>query len=162
MFGGMAITATLVHAGHNRLRYLLETTSTGADTGTITTIGDPTPDILTDLGENQGPIMLLAKVVEQGYGQFAAGAQTQAKARALWLADRSGADPASGTTGIDIVPSAICRLTPRGGSASAWRVDANVDGDGNPELIITSLGVSDGEIVGECYLDVLVGDTIGD
>lgn len=160
----MAITITLVHAGKNRLRYLLSSIETGTDTGVITTTGAATPDIKTDLGAANGPLMALAKVITQGYGQFAAGAQTQAKARALWLSDRSGADPASGndaTVGPDRLATAICRLSPQSGIDEAWLVDANVSG-GNPTINITSLAVSDGDDPGTCYLDIYVGDTIGD
>jgi hypothetical protein len=182
MFGVMAIAITLAKAGHNRLRYLLSTTSTGADTGQINTIGGVSgaviPDLQTDLltglaggggvqplpaAGNQGPLMLLAKVVAQGYGQFAAGVQTQAKARALWLADRSGANPASGndfSVGPDIVPSAKCQITPLSHPAGAgWFVDANVDGGGNPIITVASLAAGP---EGLAYLDIFVGDTIGE
>lgn len=151
----MAITATLVDSGHNRLRYLLTTSSTGTDTGTITTTGAATPDVLTDLGTNQGPLMLIAKVITQGYGTFASGAQTQAKARALYLSDRSGADP--GGAGYGLIPTAICRLAPRAGTTAGWFVDANVSG-GNPTINLQSIGVG---ATGACYLDIFVGDTIG-
>lgn len=168
----MAITITLVHAGKNRLRYLLSTLSGGTDTGVITTTGAATPDIKTDLGAANGPLMALAKVITQGYGQFASGAQTQAKARALWLSDRSGADPASGTVANptklrDIVPTAICQITPQSGLSGdatvtpSWLVDANVSG-GNPTINVTSIGVSDTVVPGTAYLDIFVGDTIGD
>jgi hypothetical protein len=163
----MAITITLVHAGKNRLRYLLSSIEVGTDTGVITTTGAATPDIKTDLGAANGPLMALAKVITQGYGQFASGVQTQAKARALWLSDRSGADPASGTPGVDIVPTALCRITPQSGLAgdatvtTSWLVDANVSG-GNPTINITSIGVSDGVVPGTAYLDIFVGDAIGD
>lgn len=158
----MAITATLVHAGHNRLRYLLSSTSTGTDTGVITTTGAATPDIKTDLGTNQGPLLAMAKVITQGYGQFAAGAQTQAKARALWLSDRSGANPAPGATGgYDIVATAVCRLTPRDGIGNAWFVDANVNA-GNPEITLQVIASADAGDPAECYLDIYGPDTIGD
>ena len=146
----MAITATLVDSGHNRLRYLLATESEETDTGVITTTGAATPDVLTDLGTNQGPLMLIAKVITQGYGVLAAGAQTQARARGLYLSDRAGASP-----GTELIPTAICRLTPRGGAG--WLVDANVDGGGNPTITFISVGVA-----GSCYLDIFVPDTIGD
>jgi hypothetical protein len=158
----MAITATLVHAGHNRLRYLLSTLAVAGDTGVITTTGAATPDILTDLGTNQGPLMAMAKVITLGYGQFAAGVQTQAKARALWLSDRSVSDPAASLAGLNIVTTAICRLTPRTGLTASWWVDAGIDGGGNPVINVSALGVSDGEVAGTCYLDIYVPDTIGD
>ena len=162
----MAITATLVHSGHNRLRYLLSTLSTGADTGVITTTGAATPDILTDLGTNQGPVMLLAKAFTQGYGKYAPGALTQAKSRALWLSDRIGSQNPStedaALAGLDIVPTALCRLTPRTGISDAWFVDANVDGPGHPTINVASVAVSDGDTSATCELDIYVGDTIGD
>jgi hypothetical protein len=163
---GMAITATLVHAGHNRLRYLLSTSSTGADTGEITTTGAATPDILTDLGTNQGPVMLITKTFTQGYGLLGPGALTQAQARALWLSDRIGAqNPSSedaATAGLDLIPTALCRLTPREGISDAWFVDANVDGPGHPTINVASVAVSNGDTPATCELDIYVGDTIGD
>lgn len=147
----MAITATLVDSGHNRLRYLLTTTSTGTDTGTITTTGAATPDVLTDLGTNQGPLMLIAKVITQGYGLFASGAQTQAKARALYLSERTT------SPGSELIPTAICRLQARAGTTAGWFVDANVSG-GNPTINLQSIGVG---AAGACYLDIYVPDTIG-
>jgi hypothetical protein len=150
----MAITAQLVASGHNRLRYLLSTTSTGTDTGTITTTGAATPDLLTDLGVNQGALMPIVKVIAQGYGTVASGAQTQAKARALFLSDRSGADP--GGAGAGLIPTAICRLSSPN-SGVGWLVDANVSG-GNPTINLTSIGVGP---AGLCFLDVYVPETIG-
>lgn len=167
----MAINFALASVGRNRMRYILSSTSTGTDTGTMNTIGGPStltaPDILTDLlngfpggggpqvlpaAGNQGPLMLMAKVVAQGYGAFASGAQTQAKARALWLSDRSGADPGA------LIATATCRLTALNQPAAAgWFIDANVSG-GNPVLNLQSINVGPS---GTAYLDIFVGDTIG-
>lgn len=160
----MAITISVAFAQPNHLRYFMTTTSDATDTGVITTTGAATPDIKTDLvaGGNQGPLLALAKVISQGYGTFASGVQTQAKARALWLSDRSGANPASGTTGVQSrVPTATCRLTARGGSAAAWLVDAGIDGSGNPVLNVTSIASAAVGVPAECYLDIFVRDTIG-
>ena len=159
----MAITISLVYAQPNHLRYFLSTVSDATDTGVITTTGAATPDIKTDLlvGGNQGPLLALAKVIAQGYGSFASGAQTQAIARALWLSDRSGANPAAGTTGVpSIVPTASCRLTARAGVAATWSVDADVNA-GNPEIRIQSVAASNVDQPAECYLDIYVRDTIG-
>lgn len=160
----MAITIALVHAGHNRLRYLLTSIlAVGTDTGIITTTGAATPDIQTDLGTNQGPLLALARVITQGYGQFAAGAQTQDKARALWLSDRFAINPATDVAdqGLDIVPTAICRLTPQGGLAAAWFVDAGVDGGGNPVLNLSVIASGDVPNPARCYLDIYIPGTIG-
>lgn len=158
----MAVTITLVHSGHNRLRYLLAAAGVGPDTGAITTTGAATPDIQTDLGTNQGPLLQIARVVTQGYGAFAAGAQTAAKAAALWFSDRSGANPAAGAAGplgLDVIPTAICRLTPRGGPDTIWVVSASVDGGGNPAITV---GVDSVDGTETCFLDIYIPGTIGD
>jgi hypothetical protein len=152
----MAITITIVEAGRNRLRYLCSTTSTGTDTGSITTTGAASPDIKTDLDavQNQGVLTALAKVISQGYGKLASGAQTQAKARALWLSD-DAANVVGGNSG-GIPATAICKLSPiTTTSLAGWAVDANVDGPGNPTINVQSIGG------GTCYLDVLIPGSIG-
>lgn len=147
-------TATLVFQGEHRLRYLIAAAGTGAETVNITTIGSATPDTLTD-AIGSGVINQLSKVVANGYGTFAAGAQTQAKARALWLSDLSGADPSSGSANGSKLPTAKCKLTPRSAvGVPVWLVDANVSG-GNP---IIAVSVSGG---GTAYLDVFAPNTIG-
>lgn len=152
----MAMTIALVEATPNRLRYLL-TVAGGAGSANITSTGAATPDLLTD--SMQGPIKKLAKVIADGYGAFAAGAQTQAKARALWLSDWSGADPAPGDpAGVNsLITTAICRITPRGSTTalSDWQVDADVS-NGNPILTATC-----GTATGLAYLDVFVPEAIG-
>jgi hypothetical protein len=147
-----AITATLVSAGHNRLRYLLSSASTGTDTVTITTTGAATPDLLTDTGTNQGPIKKLAKAFTDGYGSFAAGALTQAQSRALWLSDSTGGTPV--VAGNLLVPLARPRLEPISGSG-LYGIDANVDGSGHPTLVVTSVGG------GTAYLDIATPGAIG-
>lgn len=150
-----AVTITLVKAGHDRMRYLMTAATTGTDTGTITTTGAATPDIKTDLGTNQGPLMKLAKAFTDGYGTLPAGALIQANARALWLGDNTAGAPA--IAGNLQVPVAICKITPRGGTAGAWAIDANVDGGGHPTLNITSQGVG----ANSAYLDILSAGVIG-
>ena len=152
----MALTISLVEATPNRLRYLL-TVAGGAGGANITSTGAATPDLLTD--SLQGPIKKIAKVITDGYGTLASGAQTQAKSRALWLSDTTGANPASGTPAgaFPLVPTAICRITPRGATTaiSDWSIEANVSG-GNPILTATC-----GTATGTAYLDVFVPEAIG-
>jgi|SRR5882672_3848900 len=143
----MALTATLVEQGNNRLRYLLVANTTGGVTATITTTGAATPDLLTD--SLYGPIKVIAGAFTAGLGILAAGAMTQAQARAMWVADSS--DPVLGNSKV---PRALCNLTPRTGTA-AWNVDANVDGSGHP--LLTAFA-SD---VGSAYLDVMTQGSIG-
>lgn len=147
---GMA-TTTLVLAGANRLRYLIVAAGTGSETATISTIGSATPDTLTD--SLAGAIKALSKVVANGYGQFAAGAQTAAKAEALWESDLSVSDPSSGSSAGSKLPTAKLRITRRSGSGE-WTVTSNVD-TGNP-IITTSI---DGG--GSAYLDIFVPNQIG-
>jgi hypothetical protein len=143
----MAVTAALVFQGKNTLRYLLTQDGGEGTTLDITATGAATPDLLTD--SLQGPIKKLAKVVADGFQTFAAGAQTQAKARALWLSDFSGAVP-----GV-VATTAMCRLTPRSGTTPSWRIDANVSA-GNPLLSITAQAGA-----GTCYLDIDIPGAIG-
>lgn len=144
----MAVTATLVNVGHNFLRYLIAQDGAGGTTVTITTTGGATPDLRTD--SLAGPIKNLAKTFADGYKQLAAGAQTQAKARLLWLSD-----VANGGAGLQrTAPTARCTLTGRDGFTMA--VEANVDGPGNPTVIVTTQAGA-----GQGYLDVHIPNAIG-
>jgi len=147
----MAISATLVEQGHHRLRYLITATDTSDLTITIPSTGGATPDLLTDTAGNGGSLRKIAKTFTDGYGKLAAGVQTQAKARALWLSD----DPTGlvANIGNNLVPRALCRLTPDTLITAA--VDASVDGGGHPQLDIQ---LSD---TGSVYLDVETPGTIG-
>lgn len=150
-----AITAALVKAGHHRLRYLLTAATTGTDSVTITTTGGATPDTLTDAGTKQGTIINLSKAFTNGYGSFAAGALTQAQARALWLADNTGASPS--VAGSLEIPVAFCWIEPIA-TGGEWLVDANVDGSGHPTIVVSSVGAATGQTA---YLDILSPGTIG-
>lgn len=147
---------TLVESGNNRLRYLIVPTGTFTETVTITSTGAASPDLITD--SLAGPIKNMSKVFSNGYGQFAAGAQTQAKARALWLSDWGTAPGAAGANAL--VPTAICRLTARSGvsfvAGDPGAVDANVDGDGVPTILAQVHGGA------TCYLDIEIPGAIGD
>lgn len=150
----MAVTIAVVFAGKNRLRYLCTTASVGVDAGNITTTGAATPDIQTDSAG--GAIEEIAKVVTAGYGPFASGAQTQAKARCMWLGDRvAGGLAADSGFGP---PMAMCKLERRTGTHT-WRVDANVSGN-DPILTVTAIG--DGAVAaGTAYLDIYIPGAIG-
>lgn len=145
-------TATLVEAGANRLRYLVVPTSTFTEVVTITSTGAASPDLITD--SLAGPIKNMSKVVADGYGQFAAGVQTQAKSRALWLSDWGGADPGNENT-----ITAIARVTARSGinavAGDPGAVDAGIDGGGNPTVLVS---VNGGATV---YLDIEVVGQVG-
>lgn len=146
----MAVTAALVMARPNRLRYLVTNDGAAGTTLTITTTGAATPDILTDTTGVQGPIRKLAKAFTDGYGAFAAGALTQAQARALWLSNRA-TSPGSTETII----TGRCEFTPRtGATAVGWSIDANVDGSGHPTLNITAINSAGASAAGTAYLDV--------
>src|ERR1700687_3559919 len=89
----MAITISLVEQGSNRLRYLLSSNATSlTQTANLTTTGAATPDLLTDstfAGPGPNPIFKIARAFQDGLGILAAGAFTQAQARAMWMADTS-------------------------------------------------------------------------
>jgi hypothetical protein len=143
----MAITATLVEQGHNRLRYLLDCNTTGTTTLTITTTGGATPDLLTD--SLYGPIKKCAQAFTNGIGLLPAGALTQAQSRAIWEADNSDVVLGNGK-----VARCLPRLNRRGGAAN-WTVDANVDGGGHPTMIVTA------DNTGQSYLDIQTQGAIG-
>jgi hypothetical protein len=143
----MGITATLVEQGNNRLRYLVASTATGGATLTITTTGGATPDLQTD--SKAGPIKNISLAFANGLGLLAAGAMTQAQARAMWLGDNS--DTVLGNVNV---PRTIVGFTMRSGTGN-WRVDANVDGSGHPVMTVFTDGISDG------YLDVFTQGAIG-
>lgn len=141
----MAITATLVEQGNNRLRYLLVCDTTGTTTLNITTTGAATPDLVTD--SLAGPVKNCANAHANGLGQIAAGALTQAQARAIWMADNSNA-----TQGTQ-VDRCQPKFEERSGAAG-WTVDANVSG-GNAIVVVTA------DNTGSVYLDIAQAGTIG-
>ena len=135
----MAITATLVFVGHNRMRYLIVADTGGGESVVIPASAGATPDLLTD--SMAGPLRNIFKVGSDGYGILAAGAQTQAKARALLLALS-----AASVVGINI-PVAFAKFTPRSGSGV--EVDANVNA-GVIEYVVLANAICTG------YLDISV------
>jgi len=156
----MAVTATLVAIGNNRLRYLINALATAevpqTGTVTLTTTGGATPDLLTD--SVQGPIKKLAKAFADGYAKLAAGAKTQAQARALWLSRDIGQIVSD--AGNKLPPTALARLTAIvSPNELNFAVDANVDGGGHPTIVVSvflPVGFS-----GSTYLDIEVPEAIG-
>lgn len=146
----MAITAVLVFAGHNRLRYFVNATAGGGETVEITSTGAATPDLITD--SLAGPIKAIARVKTQGYGKIAVGGiTTQAQARALLLSDGN-----AGAVGPNN-PTAICRFEQRSGANKSFFVDA-IRGTGDnttPSLLITAMAIGAG------YLELEIPGSIG-
>lgn len=145
----MTVTAALVSAGHNRLRYLVSDSGEGGTSLDITTTGAASPDLLTD--SLQGPVKQCALAFTNGLGVLAAGAKTQAQSRAIWLADNSDV-----VLGNSKPSRCIARITIRSGAVQ-WTADANVDGGGHPIVTIAHGSSS----VGTCYLDIEKQGAIG-
>jgi len=141
----MAITATLVDATPYRLRYLMtqdgvvSSPPVAAD-GLVTipnTLGGATPNLHTDSIVNAGPGgPVLHKIMNAriaGFGPLAAGALTQAQARALCNSD----DAAGAVLTNYNVGRAVTTITPRLGLI-AWATDWNVDVQGDPVCEVRS------------------------
>lgn len=133
----MAVTASLVFVGHNRLRYLL-VSDDGTGAVTITSSGAATPDLQTD--SVAGPVKNISKVVANGYGKLAAGGVTQAQARALLLSNGAVA-----TVGQNVV-TLVTRLDPA--TSYGWQVDVGVSSS-SPIINISAISAT-----GRCYLDI--------
>lgn len=143
----MPTVATLVDVGHNRVRYLLVSDGGDANATTITTTGAATPDLVTDT--LSGPLKDCANAHDNGLGQIAAGALTQAQARAIWLAD--AADTNQGPK----QPRCEVQITRRSGTPT-WIVDANVAG-GEATVVITPSAAA----AASCYVDIFSAGAIG-
>jgi len=137
----MALTAALVFAGPNRLRYLLSQDGAAGTDVSIPSAGGATPDLVTD--SVGGQIKALAKADVNGYGPFAAPLSADESA-ALWLSDNVGTFVIT-QHDINAMPTAICRLTPRTG-ASSWQVKALANG------VINADGTTGAP--GSAYLDI--------
>ncbi len=148
----MAVTFALVENTPYRLRYLATSDTQGGiqgGTGTIPNDGGATPDLLTDLANDpSGPLRAIVRARLDGIGTVAAGALTQAQARAALNSD--------GTVSIgnDLVPRAILRVISRSGSA-VWAIDANVDGQGDPVVDVIATAA-----VGTAYVDIFARHSI--
>lgn len=146
----MAITAALVFAGNNRLRYLVNATVGGGESVEITSTGAASPDLITDA--LPGPIKQIARVKAQGYGKVPVGGiTTQAQARALLLSEGNAAEVGPNK------PTTICRFAQRSGATKAFLVDA-IQGTGDaatPSVRVTALAIAAG------YLEIEIPGSIG-
>jgi hypothetical protein len=155
----MALTAQLVESTANRLRYLLTNATPPGTTITIPNDGGASPDLRTDLADDpSGPLRQIIRARLDGIGTNAAGTPlTQAQARDILNSDGSGA-----SLGNNNVPRAICKIQGRtpgtSGAPANWAVDVNVDGDGDPVVVITTQDAGFGD--GEAYLDIHVRHSI--
>lgn len=112
----MAITATIVFAKPNRLRYLIVATVGSGEQVDIASAGGATPDLLTD--SVGGLIKQLANAKATGWGIIGPGdISTDAEARALWLSEDAA-------TLVGTVPTAICTFTNRTGAGPIFTVNA--------------------------------------
>jgi hypothetical protein len=146
----MAITAVLIYAGHNRLRYFINATAGGGEQVEIQSDGGATPDLQTD--SLAGPIKQISLVKAQGYGKIAAGGiSSTAEARALLLSDGNASIVGPNN------PTAITRFAQRTGVAVPFVVDA-AQGSGDaatPSLYVTALAI------GSCELEISIPGGIG-
>lgn len=141
----MAITAALIFAGHNSLRYLVTATVGGGESVNINSSGGVSPDVQTDaLG---GQLKAIAKANDLGYGKLAAGSQSIANTRALLMGDDSAALVGAGNRPI----CALAQLT--GCTPGRFLVDAKADGTYG--LTVTALDA------GTCRLEIFVPGAIG-
>lgn len=135
----MAITATLIYAGRNRLSYLVAATAGGGEQVSISAATQIADSIA-------GPIKNIANANGLGYGKIAAGTiLTQAQGRALLLSDDSVSVLGAG------IPAAQCRLRNRTTATSNFDIDAGTLG----ALVVTGNGI------GTCYLDIIVPGALG-
>lgn len=149
----MPILVQLSAAGPHLLKYLLTTSvvSEGASPLLALTLGNDanaaTPDLRTDAltGRTNGaggltPLLAIMRVRVDGYlpWALAAGALTQAQARALLLANEASAAAAAAAPHNDgHAVSAEAFITPRGVQGpTTWAVDASVDASGDPVLVV--------------------------
>lgn len=135
----MAITATLVFQGRNRLRYIIAATA-----GAGEAVGISLATLVTDT--IAGALKNIANTNANGYGKIAAGTiLTQAQGRAMWLSDDAVSVLGAG------IPSAQCTLTNRTTATANAFVDAGTLGS----LVVTANGI------GTSYLDIMVPGALG-
>ena len=144
----MTITVGLIQASPHKLRYLCTSDGTSPDSVTIANDGGGTPDLLTDI-ESVGAIPGVSGLVLRGpirarldgFSNIPAGTVlNQAQARAILLSD----DGAGGPLVVDgpLTVRTYCYITPRQNVAGIfWAVDADVDGQGDPVVVVSVAGV---------------------
>jgi hypothetical protein len=144
-----AATFALVSAGHNRLVYQVTTDGT-ATAGTLPALGGASPDLVTD--SQLGPVQRCALAFANGFGSLPAGAMTQANARAIWLSVGNAA--IAGPT----LATCQCRINGQTSGVDTWDVDANVDGGGHPNIVVTPFGATAGIAILEIRAPGVIGD----
>jgi hypothetical protein len=160
----MAITIQLVDRGPHWLRYLatqdgvVSSPPVAAD-GLVTIPNDAgaTPDLRTDAltGMAEAPegsiggsqLLQIMRARLDGYGPLAAGALNQNQARAL-LMGRTLLIAGNALAAL-LIGRCYCRVQGRLGQA-AWRLDANVDGQGDPVIEVRSQT----GVVATAYVDI--------
>jgi len=168
----MAITAALVEATGYMLKYLLTQDGVSAGSPTVDSFlvipnnGGATPDLRTDAltgaaAEGHGKLQEIIRARIDGYGPIAAGALSQAQARALLSSD----DATNAVLTNRNIMSCQMYVTPRtqvgsggvlvggqAGSGAAWLCDATVDASGDP---VVQVGTARRPpAVGTCYLTI--------
>lgn len=166
----MAISFALVERTVYRLRYLATITAVSPaaiQTATIPNDGGASPDLLTDItaawqvadGKSSGQRQGLREIIRarlDGFGPIAAGALSQAQARALLNSD----DPGAAILKNEVLGRAQLSIMQRTCDADAggaqMAVDANIDGQGDPvvevQVFMTgSLNISLTAIIGVEY-----------
>jgi len=144
----MAVTANLVYAGRNRLRYQISQDGAAGTTLNITASGAATPDLVTD--SVGGQLKKIARANLDGYGSFAAGASTDAAHnRALFMSDTSGANP--DIAGSSQLPLAVVAITPNANTLGGDDL-ARLDGSTAAAGILITTGAN----ARESYLDIFI------
>jgi len=140
----MAVTASLVFAAPNRLRYLLTQDGAAGTTLSIASSGAATPDLLTDSVGG-----LLRQIIQLTTFPNGVWANTAAETNMVFLSDWG----ASVSTTEFARATAECKITPRTGTTAAgWLVA----GAATFTLLITAQAAA-----GTAYLDVEVPNQIG-
>lgn len=155
----MAITFELVEATPSRLRYLatqdgvISSPPVAADGfNTIPNAAGASPDLKTDIdtvaapGAGGVPLKELVDANRNGLGAvIAAGAMTQAQARAIFMRD----DAAGAVLTNNLVARGLARTAGRTGQGVAWAADANVIA--NSPVIEVRSGVG---VAATAYVDI--------
>lgn len=132
----MTVTAVLQEATKNTLVYLITHDGAAGDAVTIPNDAGVSPDLQTDA--EGGLLKAIMTARTNGYGARAASALNQAAARALLLS----MDPTN-IFGTNNIARARCTLTTMTGVVN-WTLDANVDGGGDPTLVVTKAATAAG------------------
>lgn len=148
----MALTATLVYVGPNRITYLIDNPNGALGTSkTITADGSATPDLVTDCVKStfgraaSARLRAVCRAGLDGLGTVAAKNFTKAQAQDLFCGNGSS------LAGNAIMPRAIIRIAGAVGAAGGpiAEVNADVDGAKVPKLTITAASVE-----GQAYLHI--------